>query len=435
MSFLSSLNNRYKKTINGNKILINNFFALSVLQFLNLVLPLITLPYLLRVIGVENVGLLAFSQAFVFYFQIVTEYGFNLTATRDISVNTENKESVKKIYNETMTTKFFLFFVSGIVLFLLVISTPYFWKNHILYLFYYLSLFGQILFPIWFFQGVQQMKYVTYINVIAKTIFTILVFLIVTHEEDYIFVPLLLAIGNIISGIISVYYLYKNHGIFFKIQHFSKVKEQLISGKFIFLSQLKITLFSNTNTFVLGLIAGNFSVGLFNTAEKIIRAFASLQVPVVNTLFPYIAKEIRNNLDKTVVQIKKIGLYGTIFYMIILTPVFIYSKEIIVLLGTKDAIESSKILRILITLPLLIFLNNLFGTQILLNLNKDKTYFNILLVTAVTNIVLIFPLTYRFDYVGTSISVLITETLLFLLMWVYTTKTIKKERIDENNIK
>lgn len=429
MIFFSSHIKRFQEIVSDYKILLSNFLSLSVLQFLNLVLPLVTLPYLLRVVGVENVGLLAFSQAFIFYFQIVTEYGFNLTATRDISVNIQSKEVVKNTYNETMTTKLFLFIISGIILCLLVVAIPYFRENYLLYFFYYLSLFGQLLFPVWFFQGVQQMKYITYINVIAKVIFTLLVFVIVIDKRDYIFVPLLLALGNILAGVISLYYLRKDFGIFLKLQSFSKIKAQLISGKFIFLSQLKITLFSNTNTFVLGLMCGNTAVGIFNTAEKIIRALALLQVPIVTALFPYISKEIKHNLNITFDKIKRIGIYGTSFYVIILTPIYVLSDDIVILLGTYDVIESSIILKILILLPITIFLNNLFGTQILLNLNKDKLFFKILLFTALINLILIFPLTYYYNYIGTSIAVLITELLLFVLMYIYAIKSVKQEKI------
>src|SRR5690606_32074798 len=128
-------------------------------------------------------------------------------------------------------------------------------------------------------------------------------------------------------------------------------------------------------------------------------------------------------------KIKRIGIYGTSFYVIILTPIYVLSDDIVILLGTYDVIESSIILKILILLPITIFLNNLFGTQILLNLNKDKLFFKILLFTALINLILIFPLTYYYNYIGTSIAVLITELLLFVLMYIYAIKSVKQEKI------
>src|SRR3989339_509467 len=158
------------------KILLGNFFSLSVLQVLNYLLPLITLPYLIRVLGPEKYGLIAFGTAFLTYFQLFTDYGFNLSATKDISINRENNKKISEIFSSVIIIKTVLMLFSFIIIFFIVTSFSKFNSQKEVYYLISLSLIGNVLFPIWFFQGIERMKYITYFNVIARVTATLLVF-------------------------------------------------------------------------------------------------------------------------------------------------------------------------------------------------------------------------------------------------------------------
>ena len=417
---ISKIKNKFKS--DDNKRLLSNFISLSVLQGANYILPLITLPYLVRVLGVENFGLLAFATATIAYFNIITDYGFNLTATREISIHRDNKDKVIEIFSSVMIIKFILMIVSFFLLTIIVFSFQLFLNHWEVYFLTFGTVVGRVLFPIWFFQGIERMKYITYINITIRFLFTISIFVFIHVQSDYYIVPLITSIGSIIAGTWSLYLVKKEFQVSFKFQSRAILKIALIEGWYIFLSQLKITLFSNTNTVILGILAGNQAVGYFAAAEKLIRSLASLQVPITQSLFPYISKEIKINKEKTITKILTISKVGSFIYIVILVFIFIFSKEIITVIFGENMSESAIVLKILLLMPLSIFLNNMFGTQILLNLGRDKIFFKVLLATAILNILLVIPLTLLYSYIGTSISVMISEIFLLVGMYIYARK-------------
>jgi PST family polysaccharide transporter len=189
------------------KRLLGNFFSLSVLQIFSYVLPLLTLPYLVRVLGVETFGLISFATAFIIFFNILVDYGFNLSATREVSIHREDKEKITQIYSSVLTIKFILTILSFIILSFIVFIFDKFNSHIELYLITFLSVVGQAFFPIWYFQGMEKMRYITIINISSKVIFTIAIFIFVHKESDYLLVPFVLQEFSEYFGLVEPLFL------------------------------------------------------------------------------------------------------------------------------------------------------------------------------------------------------------------------------------
>jgi len=163
--------NKIQRIINNNKKIIENFSYLSILQILNLALPLITYPYLIKVLGADLYGMIIYSQVIISYFSIIINYGFEASATKDISVNRRNKIKISNIVSSVLEIKLFLWLISFIILLILIYLLPSFSNNKILYLFTFTLTFNEFLFPVWYFQGMEKMKFITLINGSVKVLF------------------------------------------------------------------------------------------------------------------------------------------------------------------------------------------------------------------------------------------------------------------------
>ena len=403
------------------KRLAENFLSLSGLQAVNYLLPLITLPYLVRVLGPEKFGLIVFAQSFIEYFIILTDYGFNLSATREISIHRNNKEKVCEIFSSVMTVKFLLGTLSFIILALILIFIPKFRNDQLIYLFTFGMVLGNILFPVWFFQGMERMKYITILNIIAKGIFTVCIFIFIRKMADYLYVPLINSTGFLVAGGLSLRIVSKDFGIKFMLPSFKAIKHQLKEGWHIFISTVAISLYTTSNTFILGLFTNNTIVGYYAAAEKIIKAVQGLLSPISQTVYPHISKLASESKEKALNFIRKlVKIVGGISFVISFL-IFIFADFVVNILLCPQYQQSIIVLRILAFLPFIIGLATVYATLFLLGFGYIKTWSRIIIGSSVLDIVfvLIFVGIFPLAHIGVSISWVLTEICVLLLSYLY----------------
>lgn len=422
--------NMVKNLLNTDekKRLFSNFFSLSVLQAANYILPLITLPYLVRVLGPEKYGLIAFSQAFIQYFNILTDYGFNLSATREISIHRDSKEKLNEIFSSVMIIKVVLLVISFIIMTIIVFSFEKFRQDWLIYYLTFGIVLGQVLFPVWFFQGMERMKYITYLNITAKLIFTIAIFVFVTGESDYLKVPIFNSAGYIVAGIISLYLIIKEFKTKLKFCTFEKIKNYFKDSTQFFLSRVSVSIYTSSNTFVLGLFTTNVAVGYYSMAEKLYQAMQYLYTPLTQTLYPYITK------SKNTKIFKKLFKLVVLMNLILVFVIFIFSSNIFYLLFTEGtSLESIKVFHIFLVVMIVVVPSIMLGYPFLAAMgypvyaNKSVIYGSLIHFVGLFILILIG----KIQPVTVALMVLITESCVFLLRMYWVRRNMLWKQVEK----
>jgi PST family polysaccharide transporter len=274
------------------------------------------------------------------------------------------------------------------------------------------------------------MKYITYINVFFKSTFTICIFIFVGGLTDIWLIPLFTSLGFLLSGISSLFLVRYKFNLHFYWASFSAIKKQLIGSYHFFLSDMYLSLLANTNVIVLEFVAGSTAVGIYSIAEKVIRAAGNLLNPIVNVLYPFVAKKIEENLNEGILLVQKIAKWGTIIISIVSVFIFIYADFLFHIIFEKKEEDSLRqiiiVFRILSVFPVLSFLDQVYGKLILITMGREKLFSRVFFVCSVLNIFFCYVLSYLYQYKGAAIANTIIQLIVAFGMYYYAKQLIKK---------
>lgn len=410
---------RLLKIISNNKVLVKNFTSLSLLQLANYIFPVITLPYLVRVLGPEKYGLINFAAAFSAYFVIITDYGFNLSATQEISVNRNDKEKVSEIFSSVLTIKIILFFLSSGIFFLIVNMFELFSNDAGLYSIMFIGVVGIVLFPLWVYQGVEKMKYILIINVAIRSVTIVSIFLLVKVENDYLLLAVIYTITQVMTGITGLFFAIRKFDLRYLFPSKVQLLEQLKKGWNLFLSSIWINLYTTSNVFILGLFAPNSVVGYYSAADKVRIAFQGILSSMSQSVFPYVNKLLAESYQKFLSFNRKLLKISVMIGIIISSSLFLFAEPIVKIVLGNEYSPSVIVLRIIAWLPLIIFLSNVFGIQTMLPLNYQKKFSQILFLAALINLMISFSIVPSYFEIGTAVSMLVTEIFVTLSFFIF----------------
>lgn len=314
---------KFSSQVKRHKVVVKNFGYLSILQLLSIVLPLITFPYLIEVLGTGLYGKVIFAQAIAMLFSNLMSYGFDISAVKTVSENRNDKTKLSKIFSSVMTLKTIFWSLSLLILILLINIVPKLNADSWLFIFSFALTFNQLLLPQWFFQGIEKMKYITMVNLVSRVSFAVLIFVFVRNESQYLYVPILNGIGAFLGGIISLRIVFSKEKIKYTIPSLQNLKESLIDGSAMFGFKIAGVIKTQTNTLLLGFLVDYTMVTNYNLAQKVSNVLTTIFTNFSAVFFPKIAKNKDINLGKKAVKLSFIS--SVVVYVV----VAVFLKEVI----------------------------------------------------------------------------------------------------------
>lgn len=384
---------------------------------LNYIVPLLTFPYLTRVLGVESFGFYSLYLAIMMFLMLVITFGFDLSATVTIS-NIRNKKRKLKVYLScvllvklmVMLLLLLLFFLS--CLFGLVDVS--FLKNLI-----YIApaLIGIVFSCQYLFQANGKLAQLAIITGLSRIITVPLTFAFIHSPDDFKYAIFIQSISYFICNVISVIYLIKTNQL-----ELTKVsKKSLFStasdGFTIFKFNFATAAYTNAIPLIIAVLAGARDVGIFNVANTVRGVISNFFSVVTRVLFPSIAGCLaENNIRKAKSILNKVSRVLLPMQLLVVAIIWMGSPIIVKLLAGEGYEDAIWVLRCLLLVSTVVLVNNFAGVQTILAMGFKNEFSNVIVKASFASLFIAIPLIHNYHSVGGALSMLITELLILTLL-------------------
>jgi polysaccharide transporter, PST family len=399
-----------------DKILKRNFSYLFILQNANYIIPLLLLPYLAQTLGAENFGKIAFAQAYISYFILLTDFGFNTSSTQTIAKVQNDRIAVSRIYWNTISAKFVFALISFIVLIVTIYLFPKLNSKSALLYTSSIGIISSVLFPIWLFQGIEKMAIITYLSIIPRILVLVGTFKFVKSREDYLLALQIQIAGTLIMALMGSFVVLQKKYVVFIKPNFKGILNEVYGSWHIFVSTFATSIYTTTNVVVLGFLTNDAIVGLFSASDKIIKAIIAMSSSLTQVTFPRINVYYLESIEKARLFARRLLRIVTGINFLGAVTLFILAPFIVKLLfGIPEYQETIIILRISCLLPMFAIANGIIAVNVFITFNLKKSLVQVIGSGGLFSILMVIPLTYLFKAEGVAICALVTELLISIL--------------------
>ena len=397
--------------------LVQNAAALYGVQFVRKLLPLIIVPYLARTLGPSGWGVMAFTQSMAEVFVLTIEFGFNLSATREIARKRDSMQVCGSLVAGVLGAQLLLSVVGTTAILAVSRFIPLLHANPKLVIAALFYAIAQGFIPLWFFQGMERMRLAATVEICGRIVGLMSIFLFVRTSNDAwiaLFVQGVAPALTTGAGLVMAYRV-----IPCQLPSWPLIREALRHGWPMFLFRSGESLYGVQNSFILGLFATPAQVGYFASAEKISKAVFGLLNPIREALYPRLSN-MAHHSQEDAARLARVGMAVMVTGGLVLTGgLYLFAPLLIRLLMGAAFEPAVKVLRILSVLPILLSVTNSAGIQWLIPLGRDSAVNRIILQAGALNVVLAVILAPVFAHIGMAFAVLSAETFVCCSMvWV-----------------
>lgn len=406
---------------------VKNGVWMYLLQFFNTIIPLITLPYITRVLGPTKYGFFTIILNIVTYIQVFIEYSYELSASREISLQKDNSQD-SIVFTKVFSSRFLLFLVAvvGTVIYLCFWGTTA--ERNICFGTMIACLFGYVFQVNWLFQGKQDMKFISIANIIARTITTVLVFIFIKGEDDIILYCVLYSISTVISNFISVMIAAHKYKIRLVKIKFKDTLSSLKGGLNIFFTIISAKICGAIGVTFLGIYSTEAMTGIYSAIYKIPYVMMLLWTPISQVLYPLVSKKITENFFDGIAFVKKIRNIFLLIFTAISVVIGVLGRWVVLILFGEDYVGYFYIIYPLLLWVILGIYNNFLGVQIMIGSGHNKEYRICFEIDVLISVLANFCMVYFFDIVGASLAPMIAELSLSIMLFFMLRRIEKKEK-------
>ena len=398
----------------SNKKIVNNTIMLMIFNIAKIIFPFITLPYLTRVLSTEAYGTVAYVKTVMTYMQIVVDFGFVLSATKDIVKSRENKESLAYIVGDTLIARVILGAIGFLIVAILSLALPILRENILYTVLSYVVIFESVFLMDFLFRGLEKMHIITIRFILMKVISTLLTFILIKNDSNILLIPILDILSSTIA-IILVFFEMKKMNIRLKFSGMTNVFNSIKNSFVYFLSNVASTSFNALSTIIIGIYVNATEVAYWSVCMQIIGTIQACYSPISDGIYPEMIRTKNIGIVKKALKIFLpvigLGCVATIFL----------AKPVLLILGGEKYLPAVPILQLLTPNLFIGFLSIMFGWPTLGAIGKAKETTISTVTSIIVHIILLVALIIfnKFNLYTIAIVRCITEAVLFGMRYMY----------------